>query len=296
MNNLVPNFEDFFSLNESEFSSKKNLGIIGPLANWSLKIQVYPEPNQGMIGYALDENWIELEHKDKKVRFPKSCCEMKSSPKSATIHIKPYTKWFSKLKNREEMEDFIDNFVESHTVKKESGLERIAENTQIILDLFGIHSQVENTESKFPGLYEMKLDNGMEIEMEKNEESELFSQMKIYKSRDEKFPDVRIKRKNDEFVMEFRGRSGKFVQSEESLVHLFENKICTYLTKCVLEMDCSEEESHLIGKLKEALSEKVDLKNSDRIEKKKKTIENLRGVLSNSIENSSLEDILQRKD
>lgn len=293
MNNLVPDFEEFFSLNESKSSGKKNLGIIGPLANWSLKLQVYPEPNQGMIGYAIDENWVELEHNDKKVRFPKSCCEMKSNTKSAVIHIKPYTKWFSKLKNREEMEDFIDNFVESNTVKKESGLERISENTQIILDLFGIHSQVQNNQMRFPGLYELKLDNGMEVEMEKNEGSELFSELKVYKSGDAKFPDIRIKRKNNQYLMEFRGPSGKFTESEESLVDLFENRICTYLTKCVLGMDCSEEESHLIGRLKETLSEKVDLKNSENIEKRKKVIQILREVLSNSIENSLLEDILQ---
>jgi len=295
MNNLVPNFEDFFSLNESKSSGKKNLGIIGPLANWSLKLQVYPEPNQGMIGYAIDENWIELQHKDKKVRFPKSCCEMRSNPKSSVLHIKPHTKWFSKLKNREEMEDFVDNFIESHTVKKENDLERISENVQIILDLFGVHSQVKNIKTRFPGLYELKLENGMEVEMEKNEGSELFSELKIYKSGDVKFPDFRIKRKKDQYLMEFRGPSGKFVESEESIVDLFENRICKYLTKCVLEMDCSEEESHLIRQLKEILSEKVDPKNSDKIENKKKLIENLRVVLSNSIENSLLEDILQDK-
>jgi hypothetical protein len=55
-NNTIPNFSDFLNLNESESTAKKNLGIIGPLANWSLKLQVYPEPNQGMIGYAIDEN------------------------------------------------------------------------------------------------------------------------------------------------------------------------------------------------------------------------------------------------
>ena len=56
----VLNFTDFNLLNESHTFGKKNLGIIGPLANWSMKIQAYPEPNNGMIGYAMDEDGIEL--------------------------------------------------------------------------------------------------------------------------------------------------------------------------------------------------------------------------------------------
>jgi hypothetical protein len=292
-NNTIPNFSDFLNLNESESTAKKNLGIIGPLANWSLKLQVYPEPNQGMIGYAIDENWVELFHENKKVKFPKSCCEMKSNPNSAVIHIKPHTKWFSKLKNREEMEEFVDNFIESHSIKKEKDSERIAESAQILLDLFGIHSDVQNTKTRFPGLYELTLDNGMQIEMQKPEESELFSDFKIYKSSDAKFPDVRIKRKNDKYQMEFRGPAGKFHESEESLTDLFENKICTYLTKCVLEMDCLTEESYLIERLKKTLSEKIDPKNAEKLEKRKSDIQNLRGILTNSIENSKLEEILQ---
>lgn len=293
MNNLIHDFNDFVSLNESESVSKKNLGIIGPLANWSLKLQVYPEPNQGMIGYALDENWIELSHKDKKVRFPKSCCEMKSNPKSAVIHIKPYTKWFSKLKNREEVEEFIDSFVESYTIKKQNDLEEITENAHMILDLLGIHSQVEGGKKKFSDLYELKLENGMEIEIEKQDKSDLFDEMRIYKTSDSKFPDIRVKRKNDQCLMEFRGPSGKFKETEESLTDIFENKICKYLTKCVLEMDCLEEESYLIRQLKEKISEKSDLKDPEKIEKRKAVVENLRSVLSNSIENSKLEEILQ---
>jgi hypothetical protein len=295
INSQVPNFSDFVSLNESKSISKKNLGIIGPLANWSMKLQVYPEPNQGMIGYALDENWVEIFHKDKKIKFPKSCCEMKSNSKSAVIHIKPHTKWFSKLKNREEMEDFVDNFLESHTTKIYKDQERIAENTQIILDLFGIHSNVQDSKSKFTGLYEFKLDNGMEVEIEKPDESFLFSDLKIYKSPEAKFPDVRIKRKEDHYLMEFRGPAGKFSESEETLTDLFENKICSYLSKCVLEMDCSLEESYLISRLKDMISEKVDSKNSEKLEKRKTQIQNLRSILANSIEQTQLEEILQNR-
>jgi hypothetical protein len=67
---MVLNFTGFNLLNESHTFGKKNLGIIGPLANWSMKIQAYPEPNNGMIGYAIDEDVVELFHGDKKIRIP----------------------------------------------------------------------------------------------------------------------------------------------------------------------------------------------------------------------------------
>jgi hypothetical protein len=41
------------------------------------------------------------------------------------------------------------------------------------------------------------------------------------------------------------------------------------------------------------LSEKIDPKNVEKLEKRKSDIQNLRGILTNSIENSKLEEILQ---
>jgi PHD/YefM family antitoxin component YafN of YafNO toxin-antitoxin module len=58
-------------------------------------------------------------------------------------------------------------------------------------------------------------------------------------------------------------------------------------------MDCLTEESYLIERLKKTLSEKIDPKNAEKLEKRKSDIQNLRGILTNSIENSKLEEILQ---
>jgi len=286
--NQIPNFEDFVFLNESASTSKKNLGIIGPLANWSLKLQVYPEPNQGMIGYSIDENWVEISHEQKKIKFPKSCCDLKKGNKSAVIHIKPYTKWFSKFENREEVEEFVDSFINSHNQKKDE-FQSIKENSQIILDSLGIHTEIEKITKRFDDLYEMKFQNGMEAEIVKPEKKDLFTDLKIYKSSLNKFPDIRIKKKNAVYTGEFRGPAGKFNESENSLVEILENQICNYLTKCVLEKNCEREESNLLKKLGGLISEQANLKDEKQKESKKEEIERLQQILTNTMDQDRMD-------
>lgn len=179
-NHTVVNFENFLLLNESKTLGKMNLGIIGPLANWSMKLQAYPAPNHGMIGYALDEeDNLELAYLDKKIKLPSKCCDVKKTPSFASIEIKPYTSWFSKEENREMLENFIEDYLNDKTQQKQDEVTSAKNDVQIILDSIGIQGNVTDCRKISDCFYEADLDNGLQVEMKKSNPDDLFKNFKI---------------------------------------------------------------------------------------------------------------------
>lgn len=294
-NHTVKKFDEFLMLNEAKTLGKMDLGIIGPLANWSMKIQAYPEPNHGMIGYAIDEEEnVELSYQDKKISIPRKTCELKKSPDFISLEVKPYTSWFSREENREALEDFIEFYLNDKSQEKKKDNLSISNDIEILLDVIGIPTTVTDCRKISNLFYEADLENGMQAEMKKTDENDLFKNLKIYKDNNSKFPDVKLKRSGIGKTAEFRCPNGTYSETADSFSALFKMPTTKYLMGiCLASLD-KENEKELVSHLQKLVKYHTkDSSNIQKYEMEKEEIERLKKMLTQTIELSHLEEMLR---
>ena len=292
----VLNFTDFNLLNESHTFGKKNLGIIGPLANWSMKIQAYPEPNNGMIGYAMDEDEIELFHGDKKLRIPSKSCDVQEKPDYSIIEIKPHTKWIDSDSSREQLEDFIEDYINTRSKKERDPASSVSDDIEIVMDLIGISEKVKSCNYVKENFFEADLENGMQIEVKKGQDDDLFKTLKIYKDNLSNFPDVKIKRSGVGKVGEFRTKMGEFSETGDSISDLLKQPCTKYLLQHSLGNPDEQTGEDLLNHYKKLLrhhefKNEASSFNASKHEMEKKEINRLKQILRNSVSERDLEKI-----
>jgi len=221
-------FSEYRELFESRSDSLLNLGIVGPLANWSMKIQAYPEPDHGMIGYAIHEDEIEFSYKDKKVRVPSKCCRMKKNRHSSTIHFNPDSRWISRSKNVELLSEFADSYLEEKlgSMTKEEDL--VAGEMGLVLDCLHLDKGISECTKIRPGHFELKMDDGSLVEVKKTADT-FFDDLKFYKDQDKKSWDLRLKNKPNHKSIEFVTSKCQLTETAETFTQLFEKPIVAYL-------------------------------------------------------------------
>ncbi len=282
-------------LNESKTLGKLNLGIIGPLANWSMKLQAYPEPNHGMIGYAIDEEEnVEISFGEKKLVLPKNSCEIKKSPDFASIEIKPYTSWFSDQGNRELVENFVEDYISQKTSQKKDKDQETVTDVELVLDAIGIPGNVSNFNKNSDTFYEVNLDNGIEVELKKNSPDDIFKTLKIYKDKNSKFPDIKLKRNGLGKQIEFRSPKGVFSETADTMSSLFKIPTTKYLMGVCLSSIDKQKEAELLDHLKKiAKYHSKELSSPQKYEMEKKEIERIKDILSHTIDYIRLEEMLR---
>lgn len=292
----VLNFVCFNRMHESDSFSKKNFGIIGPLANSSMKIQVYPEPNNGMIGYAMDEEEIEIFHGDKKLKIPNKSCEIHKKQEYSVIEIHPYTNWINSVDNREKLEDFVDDYINSRCTKEMDPSSQASADIQLILDILGLEENVRSCSLVNENSYLADLSNGMQIEIKKNSNEDLFKNFKIYKSADSNFPEVKIKRSGLGKVGVFKTKTGEFTEIGDSIKDLLRQPCTLYLMQQALGISKEDVGNELLSHYKKILKHHEPKKSKSfldttKYETEKGEIDRIKQMLRNSFPEESLERI-----
>ena len=293
---VVLNFTDFYLLNESHTFGKKDLGIIGPLANWSMKIQAYPEPNNGMIGYAIDEDSVELFHGDKKIRIPSKSCEIHKKPEYSVIEIKPHTKWIDSISSREELEDFVEEYINTRSSIENDPASKVSDDIEIVMEMLGLDGRVKSCNHVKDNFFEADLDNGMQIELRKSQDNDLFRNFKIYKETFSRYPDVKIKRSGVGKVCEFRTKMGEFSETGDSISDLMKQPCTKYLINFSLGITNEEESKQLLTHYKNLLKHhefknEGSSYNASKHGMEKKEIDRIKQILRNSFSEKDLEKI-----
>ena len=292
----VLNFVCYNRMHESDSFSKKNFGIIGPLANWSMKIQVYPEPNNGMIGYAVDEENIEIFHGDKKLKIPNKSCQIHKKPEYSVIEIQPYTNWINSPDNREKLEDFVDNYINSRSTKEMDPSSLASADIELILDILGLEENVNSCSLVEENSYLADLSNGMQIEIKKNSNEDLFKNLKIYKSIDSNFPEVKIKRNGLGKVGIFRTKTGEFTEVGDSISDLLKQPCTKYLMQQSLDIPKDDVIDDLLSHYKKVLKHHEPKKSrsfldTTKYEMERGEINRIKQILRNSFAEEALEKI-----
>jgi hypothetical protein len=225
-------FSEYNELFESNSDRSLNLGIVGPLANWSMKIQAYSEPNHGMIGYAVHEDEIEFSYKDKKMRVPSKCCQVKKNKKSSTIHFQPDSRWIARSKNVELLSEFAEGYLEEKLGATDREEDLVAGDIGLVLDCLHLGDRVTECKKIRQGHFEIELVDGSLVEVKRGSDS-FFDDLKFYKDVDQKTWDLRLKNGATHKSIEFVTPKCQLTETAKTFTELFEKPIVAYLISVI---------------------------------------------------------------
>jgi hypothetical protein len=303
--NSLYNFDDYsYSLNEGN-SYKKDLGIIGPFSDsWGYKIRTSC-PSEGgeesdsiIMTEESGDGDLVLKYiypgGDSSFTLPIECFDITGSPNNPILQTRKNSRWWGDEENQEDFDSFIDSFLESKHFsldKSDSADGDISD----ILDLFGIESEIKKVQKKKDLHWIAYLDNGSEIELKKKDNNDFLKNLKIYLSKDSYSPEIEIYKDGTEFETIFSTPKGKFTRRANKFSDLYKDPIHKYLFHSSMQKDPSLYQEPVMNYLNSILKNHdwrpISKNNSEEIKSKESEINRIKKMLTNTIDESSLDEI-----
>lgn len=155
--------------------------------------------------------------KSRNIAIPKDGININiENDKIKQIILDPYKKWINIKNNKNIIDDFIEDFLDS--INKKDVNDSI--NIQLILDLINIPGNLIKIDKSDDELsYTYKLDNNIIIYIEKKDKNNLFSKIEIYKNKKEHLPNIYINSTQTIFNLKKNDKSNyKVIFNEPCLV------------------------------------------------------------------------------
>lgn len=308
MSNTVQNFSDFsYSLNEGN-SYKKDFGILGPFSPWGYKIKSCCPDRGGKITDSQlivtgidegDENLcLKYMYGDGKesdpLYLPKGSFVIEGSPENPILQTKRYTKWWDKEENQDQMDDFINSFIESKHFSIDSD-EDIEGDIYSIMEILDLDSTISKVDKKKDLYWIVSFDDGSEVEIKKRDKDNLFKILKFYLGPDSHSPEVEISHEKPGYEVIYNTPKGKFSRKCPTVGNLASDPIHKYLFSSSMKKDPSLYVEPVVNYLSSIL------KNHDwRPQKKEKSeefissekeINQIKKILLNTLPESDLDEM-----
>lgn len=287
-------FEHFAKLNESSSISKKEIGVIGPDLNGEIKIRIQ---NPGVTLKRIDdgENFV-FQIGEKSCSIPKKYVGVSAQPGYDIISFDTNMNWFKSGENEDKFTDIVDEYISAQYGNLGKKMNHIEEDVNVILDLLGIEDDVkscnQNSQLSFDGV----ISNGMEFEIEKENEADLFKKMFVYKNLDSIHPLISIKRKGGRYNCFYRTPKGNFECKHDSIDEMLNNPVDKYLLSICLEDTDNSKQRDLVDHLMKLFkyhswSDKGVSSNTHKNMEEKAEIKRIMNMLKNSIPESHIDEM-----
>ena len=288
MNKNVLTAYEFFSLNESKCSSKKDFGLIGPLPSGELKIMM-KDVMEASENPETDSYILTV--KDTNVELPKNACNIDSN--QATIRTD--MNWFRNDENFEKFHDLIEKYI---SCQQESDNNKLVDDVNLLTEEIGINPDVNDYECDCDTEISGRLTNGMEFELYKDSETDPMKKLYLYKNEDEIHPTIEIKRKGSSYQCKYRTPKGVFESQHDTLSSINKKPVDRYLVSvcCDKEDDFYQKElvDHLLKLFKYHSWQKPESGSEEKMERyleESKEIKTVMEMLKNSIPEKHIEEM-----
>jgi hypothetical protein len=285
-------FQLFGKINESKSISKGDIGVIGPNLQGEIKIRV---ENPGLVLKRVEEgdDYV-FSVGEKSCSIPKKYVSLSTQPGYDVITFDTNMNWFKQGENKDVFDDVIDEYVSLQFSKMGKSFNPMEEDANMILDILGIDSDIKSCNQSSPLSLEAEISNGMEMEMVKETDKDIFKKVFIYKNSDDIHPLLSIKRKGNRYNCEYKTPKGKFECKHDSVAEMLENPIDNYLL-CVstgrdLESPQRDLVDHLMKLFKYHSWSNPDQKSPKHIQERKE-IKRIMEILKNSIPEAHIEEM-----
>ena len=305
--NLISNFLDFsYSLNEGNLY-KKNFGIIGPFEEWGYKMKsccpemggeadsnsvIASDVSSDIPNLCLKYIYGDNQESDP-IYFPKDSFIVSGDSKNPIIETKPGVRFWDSEENQSNLDEFINAFIESKHFQ--SPEEDPSGDIDVVLEILGIDSPIEEITKKKNLHWIAKLEDGTEVELKKKDAEDFLNTLKFYFNSDSYSPEVEVYRDKPGFETVFNTPKGKFIRKTEKLTDLSKDPVHQYLFNASLKKDPSLYQEPVINYLNSILKSHdwrpESSKQIDSFTEKGKEIDQLKKILSNTLTEENLDEL-----
>lgn len=292
--NRALKFEHFRKLDESSSISKKEMGVIGPNLKGEVKVRIQ---NPGVTLQRIDdgENFT-FKIGKKSCSIPKKCVNVSTHPGYDVVSLDTNMNWFKSGKNEDKFNDVIEEYISVQYENLGKKINPMEEDVNIILDLIGIEEDVESYNQHSPLELDGIISNGMEFEIAKERDTDLFRKIFVYKDVDSIHPLISIKRKGGRYNCFYRTPKGNFGCKHDSIEEMLRNPVDMYLLSvCLKDSDDLKQRGlvdHLMKLFKyHSWSDKGVSSNTPKNMEEKAEIKRIMEMLKNSIPESHIEEM-----
>ncbi len=290
--NKTLSFHLFEKIQESKSISKKDIGVIGPNLSGEIKLRL---ENPGLVLKRVEEGDNQVfSIGEKSCSIPKKYVTISTQPGYEIVSFDTNTNWFKQEHNMDRFEDVMEEFISSKFSNLGKSFNKFEEDANILLDLLGIEEDVKSYSHTSPLKLDAEISNGMELELVRENEKDMFKKLFLYKNSDSIHPFISIKRKGNRFNCQYRTPKGNYECKHDSISEMLENPIDKYLL-CVCigsEIEHSQRElvDHLMKIFKYHSWTNSEEKNSKNIQERKE-IKRIMEILKNSIPEEHIEEM-----
>jgi hypothetical protein len=306
MQTLIYNFDNFdYSINEGN-SYKKNLGILGPFEDWGYKIKASSLSNDSPDNSEYlfledpgddDENFSLIYfygdgNKSNSITLPKGSFIFGGSNEMPILQTRKNIKWWDNEENQNDLDDFLNSFVESKNFIGPSEYDPV-DDAYFIMDELGMEPKIKGSRKKKDLHWVIDLEDGSEVELRKETLDDFLKNLRIYLTSKSFSPEVEIRHDRPGFETIFNTPMGKFTRKCERISDIHQDPINKYLFHASLNKDPKLYQEPVINYLNSILKShdwgtkgKKDL---DSFNEKEKHINEIKRILSNTISESDLD-------
>jgi thymidylate synthase len=227
------------------------------------------------------------------IYFPKDAFIVSGDSKNPIIETKPGVRFWGSEENQSNLDEFINSFIESKHFQ--SPEEDPSGDIDVVLEILGIDSPIEEITKKKNLHWIAKLEDGTEVELKKKDAEDFLNTLKFYFNSDSYSPEVEVYRDKPGFETVFNTPKGKFIRKTEKLTDLSKDPVHQYLFNASLKKDPSLYQEPVINYLNSILKSHdwrpESSKQIDSFTEKGKEIDQLKKILSNTLTQENLDEL-----
>jgi hypothetical protein len=254
------------------------------------------------LAYCGNKGEIENE-----ISIPKDSVDIKNDDdNNYIITIDPDRRWLNVTGNRAAIEDFIEDFTnckmecDGNTTRM---LDGVKGDVYTILDIIGIPYDIESAEKVDANQYEVKLGNGMLIDVKKRSHDDMVGNFDVYKKHDATYPSFSIRSDKGKMGFHFDSDDLPASEVESDIMDVSKNDYLNYLLKKSLGIETHSDKERLYKHFVDSINshdfdyiKSDDIKTQEKGKRSADYIKSLKNMVSTFVPEKRISEVYPRKD
>jgi len=222
------------------------------------------------------------------------------------VTIDPNRRWLNVTGNRAAIEDFIEDFT---NCKMECDnldirmIDGIKDDVYTILDIIGIPYDIESADKMDDNQYEVKLGNGMLIDIKKRSNNDMVGNFDVYKKHDDSRPAFSINSDKGKMGFSFDSDDLPTSEVESNITDVSKNDYLNYLLRKSLGIETHSDKERLYKHFVDSINshdsdyaKSDDIKTQERGKKSADYIKSLKNMVSTFVPEKRISEVYPNRD
>lgn len=259
--------------------------------------------NNSSITIAFCGSGGEIENE---ISIPKDSVDIRMEDNNYLVTIDPERRWLNIPGNRAAVEDFIEDFAnckiesDNHSTRM---LDGVKDDVYTILDIIGIPYDIESAEKVDDNQYEVKLANGMLVDVKKRSNNDMVGNFDVYKKHDDMYPAFSINSDKGKMGFSFDSDDIPASEVESNISDINKDDYINYLLRKSLGIETHSDKERLYKHFVDSVNshdwdyiKSDDIKTQEKGKKSADYIKSLKNMVSTFIPEKRISEVYPSKD